>query len=102
VSESWVKSHDIVAFFPDSGMELHALCLRDPSSGKTIKVTVVDTCSDSDCSGCCTKNKGSADALIDIELNTDGRFLNWGIDGGDALEWADLGNADPADYSGCN
>jgi len=50
-------------------------------------VTVYDTCGDSDCSGCCTANKGSADALIDLEKYTNAR---WGLPDGN-IQWADLG-----------
>jgi len=92
--ESWVQAHDIVAAFPDyDALKLHDLCLR--SGQKTIVVTVLDTCADSDCSGCCTQNKGSADELIDVESYTNDR---WGVDDG-PIEWADLG---PTKTSGCN
>jgi hypothetical protein len=50
-------------------------------------VTAIDTCSDSDCNGCCTQNLGNADRLIDIEKYTDQR---WGVPDG-PVEWADLG-----------
>jgi hypothetical protein len=54
--ESWVSAHNIVAAFPDfKTLSLHDLCLR--KGNKTIQVTVLDTCGDSDCSGCCTQNK---------------------------------------------
>jgi hypothetical protein len=93
-SETWVSEHDIVAAFPDfETLELHDLCLRHGNS--TLVVTVLDTCADSDCSGCCTQNKGSADELIDMESSTDAR---WGVDDG-PIEWADLG---PTRGSGCN
>ena len=50
--------HNIVAVFPDFGtLKLHDLCLK--SGTKTIVVTVLDTCGDSDCSGCCTENKAA-------------------------------------------
>jgi hypothetical protein len=84
--EDWVASHNIVAAFPDFGdLKLHDLCLRRGT--KTIVVTVLDTCGDSDCDGCCTENRGSADELIDIESDTNDR---WGVSDG-AIEWADLG-----------
>lgn len=84
-SEAWVASHDIAAMFPDSGYELHDICLR--SGERTMIVTVYDTCGDDDCDGCCTENKGDADALIDLESFTNAR---WGLPDGD-LTWADLG-----------
>ncbi|HEX2671842.1 MAG TPA: hypothetical protein VHM25_13260 [Polyangiaceae bacterium] len=93
-SLEWVKSHNIVAAFPDlKTLELHDLCLK--SGTKQIIVTVYDTCGDSDCDGCCTKNKGNQDELIDIESFTDAR---WGVPDG-RIEWADLG---PTQGSGCN
>jgi len=89
----WVKTHDIVAAFPDlETLELHDLCLK--SGNQTIVVTVYDTCADSDCDGCCTQNKGTKDELIDIESFTDAR---WGVPDG-AIQWADLG---PTKGSGC-
>jgi len=93
-SETWVAAHDIVAAFPDfETLKLHDLCLRHGDS--TLVVTVLDTCADSDCSGCCTQNQGSADELIDVESYTNAR---WGVDDG-PIEWADLG---PTRGSGCN
>ena len=93
-SLEWVKAHNIVAAFPDlKTLELHDLCLK--SGNKQIVVTVYDTCGDSDCDGCCTKNKGNKDELIDIESFTDAR---WGVPDG-PIEWADLG---PTKGSGCD
>jgi hypothetical protein len=90
---SWVMAHNIVSVFPDlAKLKLHDLCLR--SGSHTIVVTALDTCADTDCSGCCTQNKGSADELIDIESFTDAR---WGVPDG-RIEWADLG---PTQGSGC-
>ncbi len=83
--ESWVASRDIAAVFPDTGLARHDLCLR--SGDRLMVVTAIDTCGDSDCDGCCTRNKGQADALVDLESHTDAR---WGLPDG-AIEWADLG-----------
>jgi hypothetical protein len=92
--EAWVEAHNIVAAFPDfDTLMLHDLCLR--SGDKTIVVTVLDTCADSDCSGCCTQNQGDADQLIDLESYTNDR---WGVDDGQ-IEWADLG---PTQGDGCD
>ena len=92
--EAWVAAHNIVSVFPDfTALKLHDLCLR--KGQKLIVVTVLDTCADSDCSGCCTQNKGTADELIDIESYTDAR---WGVADG-PIEWADLG---PTTGQGCN
>jgi hypothetical protein len=103
VSKAWVQSHNVVSIFPDlDTYRRHNLCLRDDRSGKTIVVLALDTCGDSDCNGCCTRNRSSADELIDVESNTDKRFMNLGLDGGAHIHFADLGPADPASYTGCN
>lgn len=92
-TEEWVSQHNIVAAFPGyEQLELHDLCLK--SGDKTIVVTVLDTCADSDCSGCCTTNQGTNDALIDLERYTNER---WGVEDG-IIQWADLG---PTQGSGC-
>jgi hypothetical protein len=84
-SEIWVSEHNIVAAFPSAGFEGHDLCLRSGST--SLIVSVLSTCADEDCSGCCTANRGSADALIDIEKYTNARF---GVPDG-PIQWADLG-----------
>ena len=92
-TEDWVASHNIAALFPGfDDYKLHDICIR--SGEKTMIVTVYDTCGDSDCSGCCTANKGNADALIDLESATNQR---WGLPDGQ-LMWADLG---PSSAPGC-
>jgi hypothetical protein len=92
--EAWVQSHNIVSAFPDfDTLQLHDLCLR--SGDKTLVVTVLDTCGDDDCDGCCTQNLGDADELIDIESYTNDR---WGVEDG-RIEWADLG---PTQGDGCD
>ena len=83
-----------MAAFPGfASLELHDLCLR--RSDKTIVVTVLDTCADSDCSGCCTRNQGDEDALIDLESYTNARRS---VEDG-SIEWADLG---PTQGDGCD
>jgi hypothetical protein len=83
---SWVQSHNIVSVFPDFAMlKHHDLCLK--SGSKTMVVLAIDTCADSDCSGCCTQNRGKASELIDIESFTAARF---GVPDG-PIQWADLG-----------
>jgi hypothetical protein len=67
-------------------------CETDGSPSST--VTVLDTCGDDDCDGCCTQNKGNADELIDLESYTNTRF---GIEDG-RIQWADLG---PTQADGC-
>jgi hypothetical protein len=91
--EAWVKERNIAAAFPNfQELALHDLCLK--SGDQTIVVTVLDTCGDADCDGCCTQNKGSADALIDLEKYTNER---WGVADG-PITWADLG---PTRGAGC-
>jgi hypothetical protein len=93
-TEDWVSKHNIVAAFPGfAQLELHDLCLK--SGDKTIVVTVLDTCADEDCSGCCTQNQADNDALIDLEKYTNER---WGVEDG-VIQWADLG---PTKGGGCN
>ncbi len=84
-SEQWVAARNIAAVFPDEGVEGHDICIR--AGDRVMVVTAIDTCGDSDCDGCCTNNKGDADALIDLESHTNAR---WGLADG-AVEWADLG-----------
>jgi hypothetical protein len=91
-SEAWVMAHDIVAVFPSTGLDLHDICIK--KGQKTMVVTVLDTCGDSDCNGCCTENRGDADRLIDLEKYTNQR---WGLDDG-AIQYADLG----PNASACN
>lgn len=92
--EAWVSTHNIVAAFPDyDTLALHDLCLK--SGDKTLVVTVLDTCGDDDCDGCCTANKGNADQLIDLESYTNQRF---GVEDG-IIQWADLG---PTTGGGCD
>jgi len=93
-SEQWVQARNIASVFPNfEQLKLHDLCLRQ--GDKTIVVTVLDTCGDSDCDGCCTANLGNQEALIDLEKYTNQRF---GIADG-VIEWADLG---PTAGAGCN
>ncbi len=91
--EAWVASHNIVAFFPLDNMGSRDLCLK--SGSKSIRVTVLDTCADSDCNGCCTQNKGNAAALIDLEKYT---YQRLGVPDG-SIQWADMG---PTVTGGCD
>ncbi|PRW20305.1 hypothetical protein C2E21_9138 [Chlorella sorokiniana] len=85
--ESWVKKNNIVSFFeaPNSSNRKEwdkkwngkKLRLKHPDTGDTMDVTVVDTCDDEDCEGCCTENaRKNGGLLIDMEINTARRF--WG------------------------
>jgi hypothetical protein len=93
-SKAWVMSHNIVAVFPDyDSLVFHDLCLKSGSS--SIVVTVYDACTDSDCNGCCTHDRGTANELIEVESFTDAR---WGVANG-PIQWADLG---PTTGAGCH
>lgn len=86
LEEQWVSVTDIAAVFPHfKELAHHELCIK--SGDKVMIVNVIDSCGDADCDGCCTENKGSADALIDLESYTNTR---WGLADSD-IEWADLG-----------
>jgi hypothetical protein len=83
-SFDWVKSHQIVAFFTShdtpSGTEKKyarkLLDLHDPKTGTDMpSVEVADTCGDSDCGGCCTKNAKPSGNLIDMEYWTVKHFF---------------------------
>ena len=84
-SKEWVQQNNIVAFYesPNSSNRKEwgkkwknkKIRLRNPKTGKTLDATVVDTCDDKDCSGCCTKNaKKNGGYLVDLEANTAKRF----------------------------
>jgi hypothetical protein len=91
--KTWVKERNIAAAFPSfRDLALHDLCLK--SGERSLVVTVLDTCGDEDCDGCCTKNQGDADQLIDLEKHTNDR---WGVEDG-PITWADLG---PTRGAGC-
>ncbi len=72
-SLSWVKSNNIVAFFDAADpngknwdKNYKNKKIRLTKGSKTFEATIVDTCADKDCSGCCTKNsKGGY--LVDLE-----------------------------------
>ena len=83
--ESWVAANNIAAFFQAPNSRNRAewgskwknkkVEVRNPSTGKTMVVTVVDTCDDGDCSGCCTANANkNGGNLLDLESHTARRF----------------------------
>ncbi len=73
-SKKWVEKNNIVAVHSDHGKWLgrEDLQLRTDleDSSSEIIGTVYDVCSDSDCSGCCSRNAGETGYLIDLEINT--------------------------------
>jgi hypothetical protein len=72
--ETWVAAHNIAAVHSKDFNTMKLKTLRLKMSSKQIDAQVLDYCSDSDCSGCCTRNAGSTGYLIDIESYTKSRF----------------------------
>jgi hypothetical protein len=83
---SWVMSHNIVAVHSNHFNQYKLKNLRLRRGTNTIDVVVYDMCSDSDCSGCCTRNARPSGYLIDVESFTDER---WGEEDGQ-IEFACL------------
>src|SRR4051812_31080345 len=82
----------------DDEPDIHIYCLKT-SAGTTLPAYTIDTCADSDCSGCCTQNKGSYAKLIDVEENTNTRL---GSTGDSTIQFADMGAAPSGQPAGCN
>lgn len=85
-SPEWVEMHNIAAVHSDDFGSLRGKTLRVREGGRRIDVTVYDLCSDSDCDGCCSRNREETGFLIDLEINTADRF---GVYGG-VVQWACL------------
>jgi hypothetical protein len=85
-TEEWVEAHNIAAVHSDDAGDYALKTLRVRHGDARIDVTVYDMCSDSDCDGCCTQNRGSAGFLVDLESYTYARF---GVDD-DYVEFACL------------
>lgn len=93
----WVKSNNIAALFEvgqtgstwSSKWKNKKIQVKNPNTGKVMDVTVVDTCGDGDCGGCCTANaRKNGGTLVDLEYHTAARF--WGsstFDGVAPIEW---------------
>jgi hypothetical protein len=73
-SEEWVESHNIAAVHSDDADAYALKTLRLRYGDARIDVTVYDMCSDSDCDGCCSQNRGDAGFLVDLESYTYARF----------------------------
>lgn len=72
-SFNWVKSNNIISFYSyaeGSGDSYANKKMRVKSGGKTLEVTVADTCGDSDCGGCCSTNAAETGYLVDMEYWT--------------------------------
>jgi hypothetical protein len=75
-SFSYVKSHDLVAFYDDSDRSgknfmknYGGKTIRLKKNGKTFDALIADTCGNNDCNGCCTKNSKKG-FLVDMEYWT--------------------------------
>jgi hypothetical protein len=75
-SFSWVKSHDLIAFYDDS--DRSGKNFNKKYGGKTIQLKkgnttfnalIADTCGNNDCDGCCTQNSKHG-FLVDMEYWT--------------------------------
>lgn len=75
-SIDFVKTHNLVAFFKVNNPNLNQFyggkTVRLVQGSVSFEATIVDTCGDSDCTGCCTKNarEFQQNYLIDIEYYT--------------------------------
>ena len=88
-TEQWVREHNIIAIHQRDWNTYRLKTFRLKKGGATIDAVVYDMCSDSDCSGCCTRNAdaGNVGFLIDIESYTKERFNN---QGSGVVEWTCL------------
>lgn len=88
VAETEVKCRSIAAFFDAANPSAaywtanyanKKLRLKACTSTGAVEfeATIVDTCGDSDCNGCCTANAGSYGKLVDLEINT--MYRNFGL-----------------------
>lgn len=84
-TESWVKSHNIIAVHSKDAQKYKLKTLRIRQGSKQIDAVVYDMCSDSDCDGCCTDNanEGGIGFLIDMEKYTMQKFGS----GSGVVEW---------------
>jgi hypothetical protein len=71
-SPDYVKNNSLISFFSTFGdnASFGGKTIQISAGGKTITALIADTCGDSDCGGCCTKNAGSSGYLVDMEINT--------------------------------
>jgi hypothetical protein len=83
-SPAWVAEHNIAAVRFDHFNERAFRTLRLRSGRHSIDVVVYDSCADTDCDGCCTRNSSETGFLIDLEVHTAARF---GVYDG-TVEWA--------------
>jgi len=76
---SWVANTDIIAFFSSYGdnAAYGNKRLRMKVNTTVIEAEVLDTCGDSDCNGCCTRNSQPSGYLLDMEENTVVRYFGY-------------------------
>lgn len=98
-TEAWVKANNIVAFYqapnatnrkewPKKWKNKKLYIRKEGDTGNGMLVTIVDTCDDGDCSGCCSKNaKKGGGYLVDLEYNTAKKFWGKSIPGTKKIQW---------------
>jgi len=76
---SWVANTDIIAFFSSYGdnAAYGNKRLRMKINTTVVEAEVLDTCGDSDCNGCCTRNSQPSGYLLDMEENTVVRYFGY-------------------------
>lgn len=92
-SADYVKSNNIVSFFDLGAKGAGAMAgkqIRLRKNGKEIVATVLDTCGDSDCGGCCSTNARGTGYLVDVEANTCIRNFGGVSACSGEIEWAPL------------
>jgi hypothetical protein len=71
-SLEWVQSNNIISFFSINGdnASFGNKTMRLSAAGKTVEALVADTCADSDCNDCCSRNAEASGYLVDMEYWT--------------------------------
>ena len=89
-TEQWVSEHNIISIHEKDWGKYKRKTFRLRQNSSTIDAVVYDKCADSDCDGCCTKNAGNLEFLIDVESYTCERLTGSkeGCDG--VVEWTCL------------
>ena len=89
-TEEWVSEHNIISIHEKDWKKYKLKTFRLRQNGKSLDAVVYDKCSDDDCDGCCTKNAGDLEFLIDVESYTCERLTGSkeGCDG--VVEWTCL------------
>jgi len=73
----YVSKNNIIAFFSTHGdnKSYGNKQIKIKAGSKTITASVLDTCGDSDCDGCCSKNAAPSGYLVDMESHTVERYF---------------------------